>query len=66
MFYSFEDFKDWMEEDDTKFLWIIFPHKKYNIDAHKEMFLAYIQAHFEETNGNIFLLKIKFKQDGTL
>lgn len=63
LFYTFNDFEKWLNDDETKLIWKVLPYKKYDITAYKNMFISYIRQHFEETVGNIFLLKIKFKRD---
>ena len=67
LFTSFSNFEKWLNDDDTKLMWKVLPYKKYDISAFRNMFISYIRHHFEETTGNIFLLKIKFnKNDITL
>ena len=38
----------------------------YNIDEYKDIFISYIHNHFEKNAGNIFLLKVKFRNDNTI
>lgn len=63
LFYTFEDFEEWFCKDRTKLTWKVFPYRLYNIDDYCNMFISYIQNHFNDNKGNIFLLKIKFKFD---
>ena len=63
VFYSFESFEYWLHKDRIKLIWKVFPYRIYDIDAYRDMFILYIREHFMENEGNIFLLKIKFKSD---
>jgi hypothetical protein len=66
LFYTFNDFEKWMYEDSIKLIWKVLPHKKYDITEYKDIFVSCIQRHFEENAGNIFLLKIKFRNDRSI
>jgi len=60
-FRTFNDFKNWLNKDKTmKLVWRVLPEGKYDLDAHKEMYLQYIQNHFKTNIGNILLLKMRF------